>query len=141
MLPLLRAGFGGTPAEVRDLANLGLEGAVDRLVRFTDAPPLPDDAAPDTPIGSIEIDSRKLRPGGLFVALPGDLSDRFRVSSTSVRDGHDYVAAAAAAGAAAAIPVAARIEKTTGPRLGEQTGLGVEAATDAITLSLKVNMS
>lgn len=42
---LLRAGFGGTPAEVRDLANLGLEGAVDRLVRFTDAPPLPDDAA------------------------------------------------------------------------------------------------
>ena len=65
--------------------------------------PLPDDAAPDTPIGSIEIDSRKLRPGGLFVALPGDLSDRFRVSSTSVRDGHDYVAAAAAAGAAAAI--------------------------------------
>ena len=64
---------------------------------------VPHKAPPDTAIGSIEIDSRKLQPGGLFIALPGDLSDRFRVSSTSARDGHDYVVAAAEAGAAAAI--------------------------------------
>ncbi|WP_028925710.1 UDP-N-acetylmuramoyl-tripeptide--D-alanyl-D-alanine ligase [Pseudonocardia acaciae] len=42
--------------------------------------------------GSVEFDSRKVTPGGLFVALPGE-----RV------DGHDYAAAAHAAGAAAVL--------------------------------------
>lgn len=48
-------------------------------------------ADPDTMItGSVEFDSRKVTPGGLFVAFPGE-----RV------DGHDYAARASAAGAAA----------------------------------------
>jgi predicted nuclease of restriction endonuclease-like (RecB) superfamily len=47
---LLRAGFGGTPAEVRDLANLGLDRAVDRLVRFADAPAPSDEVGFDPDI-------------------------------------------------------------------------------------------
>jgi UDP-N-acetylmuramoyl-tripeptide--D-alanyl-D-alanine ligase len=43
-------------------------------------------------IATLTVDSRTLQPGALFVALPGE-----RV------DGHDYVAAAAAAGAAASL--------------------------------------
>ncbi|HEV7192238.1 MAG TPA: UDP-N-acetylmuramoyl-tripeptide--D-alanyl-D-alanine ligase [Jatrophihabitantaceae bacterium] len=51
------------------------------------------DADPSTVVtGSIEFDSRLIRPGGLFVAFTGD-----RV------DGHDYVSAAVAAGAEAAL--------------------------------------
>ncbi len=46
----------------------------------------------DTPIAGIAYDSRQVRPGYLFVALPG----------TRV-DGHDYLAAAFEAGAVAAI--------------------------------------
>ncbi len=46
----------------------------------------------DLPFSGAAIDSRSLRPGELFVALPGD-----RV------DGHDYLADAAARGAAAAL--------------------------------------
>ena len=42
--------------------------------------------------GSVEFDSRKVTPGGLFLALPGEHVD-----------GHDYVAGAVAAGAAAGI--------------------------------------
>ncbi len=42
--------------------------------------------------GPVEFDSRRVAPGGLFLALPGE-----RV------DGHDYTAAAAAAGAVAAL--------------------------------------
>ena len=38
--------------------------------------------------GSVEFDSRRLEPGGLFVALPGERTD-----------GHDFAAAAVAAGA------------------------------------------
>lgn len=40
---LRRAGFGGTPAEIAEFASLGMDGAVDRLVRFpaTGAPPAP----------------------------------------------------------------------------------------------------
>lgn len=46
-------------------------------------------ARPSTTVtGSVEFDSRRLGPGGLFVALPGE-----RV------DGHDFAAAAVAAGA------------------------------------------
>ncbi|KRE88792.1 UDP-N-acetylmuramoyl-tripeptide--D-alanyl-D-alanine ligase [Frateuria sp. Soil773] len=46
----------------------------------------------DTAIGGVAIDTRKLQPGDLFVAIRGD-----RV------DGHDYLADAAARGAAAAL--------------------------------------
>jgi UDP-N-acetylmuramoyl-tripeptide--D-alanyl-D-alanine ligase len=42
--------------------------------------------------GSVEFDSRKVTPGGLFVAFPGEKVD-----------GHDFAAAAVAAGAVAAI--------------------------------------
>lgn len=46
----------------------------------------------DVAVSSVAIDSRKLHPGGLFVALRGE-----RV------DGHDFLSAAAANGAAAAL--------------------------------------
>ncbi|HEX5304996.1 MAG TPA: UDP-N-acetylmuramoyl-tripeptide--D-alanyl-D-alanine ligase [Dyella sp.] len=46
----------------------------------------------DVPVQGVAIDTRKLKPGDLFVALPGE-----RV------DGHDYVADAMARGAAAAM--------------------------------------
>ncbi|MGN2640353.1 UDP-N-acetylmuramoyl-tripeptide--D-alanyl-D-alanine ligase [Nocardia takedensis] len=42
--------------------------------------------------GSVEFDSRRIGPGGLFLALPGERSD-----------GHDFAAAAVAAGAAAVL--------------------------------------
>lgn len=49
--------------------------------------------APDTVVtGTVEFDSRRVGPGGLFLALPGE-----RV------DGHDFVAGALAAGVAAAL--------------------------------------
>lgn len=51
------------------------------------------DAGPDTPVtGAVEFDSRRVGPGGLFVAFVGQ-----RV------DGHDFAAAAVAAGAVAVI--------------------------------------
>lgn len=54
---------------------------------------LHDVADPDTQVtGSVEFDSRKITPGGLFLALPG-----------AQVDGHDYAARAAAAGAAAVL--------------------------------------
>jgi UDP-N-acetylmuramoyl-tripeptide--D-alanyl-D-alanine ligase len=66
------------------------------------------DADPGTVVtGSVEYDSRKLGPGDLFLALPGE-----RV------DGHDYAAAALAAGSVAVLcsrPVdGARIEVVDG---------------------------
>ena len=42
--------------------------------------------------GSVEFDSRRIGPGGLFLALPGARSD-----------GHDHAAAAVAAGAVAVL--------------------------------------
>ncbi len=52
---------------------------------------LPWTGGADPVITGVQIDSRKLRPGELFVALQG------------ARDGHDFLAAAHAAGAAAAL--------------------------------------
>ncbi len=46
----------------------------------------------DLPVGGIAVDSRKVKPGDLFVALRGEKAD-----------GHDYLAAAARAGASAAL--------------------------------------
>ena len=51
-------------------------------------------------IEAIEFDTRKLTTGDLFVALPGDPGPRFHASSTSKRDGHDFIPAADLAGAA-----------------------------------------
>ncbi|MDU0478066.1 UDP-N-acetylmuramoyl-tripeptide--D-alanyl-D-alanine ligase [Staphylococcus chromogenes] len=54
---------------------------------------LVDGAAPDTIVtGTVEFDSRKIQPGALFVALPGQ-----RV------DGHDFVGSALDSGAVAAL--------------------------------------
>lgn len=47
---------------------------------------------PASPLDGFTIDSRQLQPGQIFVAI-----------ATSKRDGHDFVAAAAAAGASAAL--------------------------------------
>lgn len=51
-----------------------------------------DDAARTVVSGTVEFDSRAVRPGGLFLALPGARSD-----------GHDHAAAAIAAGAVAVL--------------------------------------
>lgn len=59
---------------------------------------LPAENGPD--IGGVAIDSRRLAPGDLFVALPGDPGPRFRASSVSDRDGHDFIPDAIRRGAA-----------------------------------------
>ncbi|MFY1621048.1 UDP-N-acetylmuramoyl-tripeptide--D-alanyl-D-alanine ligase [Micromonospora sp. WMMD736] len=51
-----------------------------------------EDAAATRVTGTVEFDSRKLGPGGLFLALPG-----------AQADGHDFAAAAVAAGAVAVL--------------------------------------
>ncbi len=51
----------------------------------------------------VSIDTRTLKPGNLFVALPGDPGPRFKTASRSDRDGHDHIAAAMHAGASAAL--------------------------------------
>jgi UDP-N-acetylmuramoyl-tripeptide--D-alanyl-D-alanine ligase len=56
-------------------------------------------AASGPAITGISIDSRKVRPGDLFIALTGDPGDRFNPSRRSERDGHDFVEAALANGA------------------------------------------
>ncbi|OBJ22461.1 UDP-N-acetylmuramoyl-tripeptide--D-alanyl-D-alanine ligase [Mycobacterium colombiense] len=52
----------------------------------------PQDAAQRHVTGSVEFDSRAVKPGGLFLALPGARSD-----------GHDHAASAVAAGAVAVL--------------------------------------
>lgn len=52
----------------------------------------PADAAHTLITGTVEFDSRRITPGGLFVALPGEHSD-----------GHDHAVAAVAAGAVAVL--------------------------------------
>lgn len=51
----------------------------------------------------VAIDSRLIQPGDLFIALSGDPGPRFQATSRSDRDGHDFVADAAAKGAAAVL--------------------------------------
>lgn len=61
-------------------------------------------ASSDGPdIAGIGIDSRRIQHGDLFVALPGDPGPRFRPSTRSDRDGHDFVAHAVENGAAAVL--------------------------------------
>ncbi|MCZ6616520.1 MAG: UDP-N-acetylmuramoyl-tripeptide--D-alanyl-D-alanine ligase [Gammaproteobacteria bacterium] len=50
-------------------------------------------------VTGICIDSRRARPGDLFVALCGDPGPRFHPSRRSERDGHDYISDAVANGA------------------------------------------
>ena len=54
-------------------------------------------------VRSVDIDSRKLAPGDLFIALSGDPGPRFPGARSSPRDGHDFLEAAYAAGAAGAL--------------------------------------
>mgnify|MGYP001402609145 CR=1 FL=1 len=66
--------------------------------------PVPAGAA-DVLVSSVEFDTRRIRPGALFVALRGE-----RV------DGHDFAAAAAEAGAVAVLgsaPVSAQTLRAT----------------------------
>ena len=49
------------------------------------------------------IDSRRIGPGDLFVALPGDPGPRFQPSVRSDRDGHDFAQDAVEKGAAAVL--------------------------------------
>src|SRR4051794_40603079 len=65
-----------TVAEIAGYTGAGLAGA--------------DPAA--SVAGGVEFDSRKVAPGGLFVALPGERAD-----------GHDFAAAAVDAGAVAVL--------------------------------------
>jgi UDP-N-acetylmuramoyl-tripeptide--D-alanyl-D-alanine ligase len=94
--------------------------------------------------GSVEFDSRRLAPGGLFVALPGE-----RV------DGHDFAAAAMAAGAAGVLagrPVdaaAVLAPPVAGPRSGayalagdtDGAGAAVLAALAALARSVVQTLS
>ncbi len=75
------------------IARLGDAGQL-RGIRTADGrPSSPSDVrAGSVLVEALTADSRAVRPGGLFVAVPGDHAD-----------GHDFVAAAAAAGAVAAI--------------------------------------
>ena len=54
-------------------------------------------------VRGIDIDSRRLVPGDLFVALSGDPGPRFPGARRTDRDGHDYLDAAFSAGAAGAL--------------------------------------
>ena len=62
---------------------------------------LPECAGPD--VAGIALDSRRIRPGELFIALPGDPGPRFNASSRSDRDGHDFVQDALDQGAVGAL--------------------------------------
>ena len=62
---------------------------------------LPEQDGPD--VTGLCIDSRRIQPGELFIALAGDPGPRFHASSRSDRDGHDYVADAFERGAAGAL--------------------------------------
>ena len=62
---------------------------------------LPEQDGPD--VTGLSIDSRRIQPGELFIALTGDPGPRFHASSRSERDGHDYVADAFERGAAGAL--------------------------------------
>ena len=62
---------------------------------------LPAESGPD--ITGIHFDSRLIRPGDLFIPLPGDPGPRFHVAVRSDRDGHDYISNAIKNGATALI--------------------------------------
>jgi len=59
--------------------------------------------SPGIDVTGIDIDSRTIAPGDLFVALRGDPGPRFQTSARSDRDGHDFAADAVRRGAAAVL--------------------------------------
>lgn len=65
------------------------------------------------PLTGFSIDSRQLRAGDVFVAVPADLGGRFN-AAVSPRDGHDFVASALAAGAH--IALAQRLPEGVDPK-------------------------
>lgn len=73
------------------------------------------DAVDGPAVRGVDIDSRKLAPGDLFIALNGDPGPRFPGARPSPRDGHDFLEAAFAAGAAGAL--VHRDAPGEGPRL------------------------
>ena len=73
---------------------------------------------PDTPGWQARLDSREVRPGDLFVALPGER-----------QDGHAYVAAALAAGAAAVVAEGGRLSADL---RGDARVLAVEESASAL---------
>ena len=73
------------------VARLANEGRL-RGIRAADGRPQAPAGIGVVAISGVSPDSRSVRPGGLFVAVPGDHAD-----------GHDFLAAAAASGAVAAI--------------------------------------
>jgi UDP-N-acetylmuramoyl-tripeptide--D-alanyl-D-alanine ligase len=75
---------------------------------------------PDVVVSSVEVDSRRVRPGDLFVAMRGERDD-----------GHGYIADAFAAGAVAAI-VGADWPTTPGPavRVGDTEGVLLRLAAE-----------
>ena len=72
-----------------------------RWPELCDALSLPRCDGPDA--AGVGIDSRRIRPGELFVALRGDPGPRFNASSRSERDGHDFAAQALERGAVGAL--------------------------------------
>jgi UDP-N-acetylmuramoyl-tripeptide--D-alanyl-D-alanine ligase len=74
----------------------------------------PADHGPAAEIRGVSIDSRTLEAGDLFIALSGAPDPRYRGAAGRGRDGHDFVAAAAAAGAPAAL-----VARPTGAPLRE----------------------
>ena len=54
-------------------------------------------------VTGVQFDTRKLRSGELFIALPGDPGPRFHAATISARDGHDFLQAATMADAAGAV--------------------------------------
>jgi UDP-N-acetylmuramoyl-L-alanyl-D-glutamate--2,6-diaminopimelate ligase len=84
--PAGRRPLGGLIERLGRLGDAGLHGA------RSDGRPIGAAGLADIEIGGVTADSRRIRPGALFVALPGEHVD-----------GHDFVAAASAAGAVAAI--------------------------------------
>ena len=80
------------------------QGGGDPLWTFAELASALDLPVADGPsIRGLCIDSRRIQPGELFVALAGDPGPRFRASSRSDRDGHDFIADAVAKGAAAVL--------------------------------------
>ena len=77
------------------------KGALWRWPELCRALSLPEAEGPD--LTGIGIDSRRIQPGELFVALTGDPGPRFQASSRSDRDGHDFAAQALERGAAGAL--------------------------------------
>jgi UDP-N-acetylmuramoyl-tripeptide--D-alanyl-D-alanine ligase len=98
-----------------------IDNTVGEIVGLIGAEPVLDGAAPGAaalgaPVVDLVVDSRKVVPGSLFVALPGEHAD-----------GHDFVARAQQAGAVAAItrrPVPGALCLVTGDPLAALGRIG-----------------